>query len=149
MRFSLDSSEYHKEVVTNQITELGKIWSIGLPASTRFLMNGFDNAMFRMKLNSDKTYKMMMELVEKNEKLMKTMPEGADLVDFFGEWLEKIKAIQAYDSWPFVKDFVHCLLEHGLCDINTGILFKSFSISYGYKTEGMRDLIEKVLAGLE
>lgn len=73
-------------------------------------------------------------------------PDGVDVIDEIGEIFNAMS--EPLEKAPFVMDFLGDLREHGVCDVEAGVIHRATKISVGVKTQGISEIYDKVMEGI-
>lgn len=106
-------------------------------------MRGF---IARVRLSSASTYELFMDFLNN---AVPDIPDGADLIDFLGMSAAKLNLVSAIRTMPQVEAFVDWLKDECICDVFLGVAIKDGACHYQFKTEGVKELYEKILAGFK
>ena len=141
----LNVDKAKKTVVTSTITEMLK--SEIRSRYLRFLMATLKSAAVRIKLSQEDTFDLFMEFLND---VKGKVPDGADLVDAFGVWLEKMRWADLLEQLPpQTKTMVGALIKHGVCDFKMGFTSETATVIYGMKSEGFLELYTLAMSGFK
>lgn len=112
----------------------------------KFLGISLKGAAVRIKLSPEETYKL---ILDQGKDANITYPDGIDLVDAIGGIISDLRIIDGYDKIPFVTHFINELHESGLFDLEVGCTTDFAGISLAFKTEGIKELFDLVMGGME
>jgi hypothetical protein len=115
------------------------------PKSIRFSFLAFNSCVFKMKLSQAKTFNMVMEFLNQ---VNPDIPDGADLVDELGTFIDRIDGFNAYSGFPPFRNLVDTVKEHGLCEVEGGLVNPVLNLALKVQTEGIKELIDLVLGGM-
>lgn len=147
MKAKVECSEANKHVIRENIATVLSLGSpTALPKSLRWISLCFNNAVFKMKLSQEKTFNIVMEFLNK---LNPDIPDGADLVDTVGDLCDQMGVLSAYEEFPAFRSLIDSLKEEGLFQATTGLYHPSISLELTCKTEGVKELLDLVLGGIE
>lgn len=110
------------------------------------LIQALESVAFRARLSDDDSCKMLTSFLEDQGV---AIPDGADFLDFMGDFLDNFDFIGVLEQFPPVREMMDCLKEHALCDINFGASCEEASIYGTIKTEGVPKFYEMLMEGFE
>lgn len=104
----------------------------------------FQGLSIRFNMASNDSLDLLMEFLNKEAP---DVPDGADLVDEVGLFLDSMNWFDIYSGFPFLQEFIGAIASQGICDLQTGFVTEEGLLAVLFKTDGMDDLFKKVMEG--
>jgi len=111
-----------------------------------FLVMAFRGVAMKVKLSDNDTYSFVSKVLNRNKG---AFPDGADIVDEIGMLLSNTRLIEYYDNVPYIREFVDALREHARASIEFGLTFDKATASISLQTEGIKELFDHIMAGMQ
>ena len=109
-----------------------------------FLTAAFRSLFFKVKMSTDNTFDLLMEFLNT---INPDIPDGADLIDSIGGLAQEIGFCDTIKQVPVIEALLNWAKDECLCDIQIAALIDGGAVHLRIKTEGIKELYEKVLQG--
>lgn len=128
-----------KRMLSVLCPQLAKNMSDRLPS---FILAALSGVLVKVKLSPAETYS-----VFKTQFQGLDLPDAVDLLDEMGMLANADQWIEYYDDFPFLAQLVDTLHDVAACQIEVGYTSIQRTMSLKFKTEGIKELVDLILAG--
>ena len=135
-------------IASNAIPKIrGFLLGLELPTEKLllYLILSFKSLNVRLRLSEDDMMKLVHDVIGVNTPL----PDAVDLVDELGIMAHTLGLIDQYDNIPFIRRLVDSLHLLAKCSFEFGIFSEDANASIQVDTEGVKELFDLIMAGME